>query len=243
MRCKKKKEEPEFYHTPFDSTTKPPVYDLSPYAIMPDIGVPEVTEITSLNDNMRRFITTTYPGTSVTYIGSTTGEPQTIYYPSKHWRSFSTTLDYEDFMKKIGKEEEAKVKINLEHFKDKYVCYIKDSDVLSPENVLMTLSAIKGRLMMEISPIHVKEFQCSMTPAVRKNIIQASKKLAMYGKRMPIIARFDEFGRPLPDKIEINNSDGILLKILDPEDVGELYLELAALEFTTNEWDLDKIPF
>ena len=233
MGHKKKKEEPEIYHTPFGSTTIPPYpeIDLSPYTI----------ETTSLSDNTRRFITTTHPGTSITYTGSITGEPQTIYYPSKHWEPYSTTLDYEDFMRqKIGKEEEAKVKVNVENFKGKHVCCVRETLDLLPERILITLSAVKGRLMMEVAPIHIKEFQCSMTPAVRRNIIQASKRNRMYGKKMPIIARFDEYGRPLPEQIEINDSPGVNLRILDPADYGELYLELVAIEFPNNEYETSK---
>ena len=44
---KKKKEEPEIYHTPFGSTTvKPPEYDLSHYSIEP-----ETMEVTSKNSH------------------------------------------------------------------------------------------------------------------------------------------------------------------------------------------------
>ena len=227
MPRKKKKEEPEIYHTPFGSTTIPPYpeIDLSPYTI----------ETTSLSDDTRRFITTTHPGTSITYTGST-GDASTIYYPPKHWEPYSTTLDYEDFMRKIGKEEEAKVKVNVENFKGKCVCYVKNDPDLRQERILTTLSALKGRLMMEIAPIHTKEFQCSMTPAVRQNIIQASRRARMYGKKMPIIARFDEYGRPLPEQIELNDAPGVNLRILDPADYGELYLELVAIEFSNNEY-------
>lgn len=233
MGRKKKKEEPEIYHTPFGSTTIPPhLYpaypeiDLSPYTI----------ETTSLGDDTRRFITTTHPGTSITYTGSATGEAQTIYYPPKHWEPYSTTIGYEDFMRQLGKEEEAKVKVNVEHFKGKYVCCVRDDYDLSPERILITLSAVKGRLMMEIAPIHIKEFQCSMTPAVREIILKASRRARMYGKKMPIIARFDEYGNPLPEQIEINDSPGVNLRILDPADYGELYFEMVAIEFPSVEY-------
>ena len=228
---RKKKEEPEIYHTPFGSTLVPPEYDSSPYLIEPD-----TIEVTSLGDPYKTYIQSPFTtGTSLTYTGST-GETRHVYYPPKHWEPYSTTLDYEDFMRKIGKEEEAKVKVNVENFKGKYVCCIKDTPDLLPEKILVTLSAVKGRLMMEVAPIHIKEFQCSMTPAVRKNIIQASKRARMYGKKMPIIARFDEYGRPLPEQIEINDSPGVNLRILDPADYGELYLELVAIEFPNNEY-------
>ena len=80
---RKKKEEPEIYHTPFGTTIIPPYpeIDLSPYTI----------ETTSLGDNTRRFITTTHPGTSLTYTDFT-GETRHVYYPPKHWEPYSTTL-------------------------------------------------------------------------------------------------------------------------------------------------------
>lgn len=219
---RKKKEEPEIYHTPFGTTIIPPYpeIDLSPYTI----------ETTSLGDNTRRFITTTHPGTSWTY-----GETRHVYYPPKHWEPYSTTLDYEDFMRKIGKEEEAKVKVNVENFKGKHVCCVKNTPDLLQERILVTLSAIKGRLMMEVAPIRIKEFQCRMTPAVRKNIIQASRKFKMYGKQLPIIARFDDFGNPLPERLELEDAPGVNITIIDPEDFGELYLEMIAIEFPTSE--------
>lgn len=228
---RKKKEEPEIYHTPFGSTTvRPPEYELGSCYTME----PETMEVTSIGDPFRRYIQDPFTtGASMTYTDST-GEARSIYYPPTHLEPYSTTLDYEDFMKKIGKEEEAKVKVNVENFKGKYVCCVKNTPDLLPERILVTLSAIKGRLMMEVAPIHIKEFQCSMTPAVRKNIIQASKRARMYGKKMPIIARFDEYGRPLPEQIEINDSPGVNLRILDPADYGELYLELVAIEFPSD---------
>lgn len=228
---KKKKEEPEIYHTPFGSTTvRPPEYELSTYTTME----PGAIEVTSIGDPFRRYIQDPFStDTYVTYTGST-GEARSIYYPPKHWEPYSTTLDYEDFMRQIGKEEEAKVKVNVENFKGKHVCCVRETLDLLPERILITLSAIKGRLMMEVAPIHIKEFQCSMTPAVRKNIIQASKRARMYGKKMPIIARFDEYGRPLPEQIEINDSPGVNLRILNPDDYGELYLELVAIEFPSD---------
>lgn len=228
---KKKKEEPEIYHTPFGTTAIPPYpeIDLSPYTI----------ETTTLGDSQRRFITTTHPGTSLTYTGST-GDARTVYYPPKHWEPYSTTLDYEDFMRQIGKEEEAKVKVNVEYFKGKHVCCVRETLDLLPERILITLSAVKGRLMMEVAPIHIKEFQCSMTPAVRKNIIQASKRNRMYGKKMPIIARFDEYGNPLPEQIELNDAPGVNIRILDPADYGELYFEMVAIEFPSNDYTITR---
>ena len=143
-------------------------------------------------------------------------------------------------MRQIGKEEEAKVKVNVENFKGKHVCCVRETLDLLPERILITLSAVKGRLMMEVAPIHIKEFQCSMTPAVRKNIIQASKRNRMYGKKMPIIARFDEYGNPLPEQIELNDAPGVNIRILDPADYGELYFEMVAIEFPSNDYTITR---
>ncbi|MDE6946249.1 MAG: hypothetical protein K2P14_03580 [Anaeroplasmataceae bacterium] len=38
-------------------------------------------------------------------------------------------------------------------------------------------------------------------------------------------------GNKLPDEIEINGSEGITLKIVDPEKYGTYYLELTAFVF------------
>jgi hypothetical protein len=107
---------------------------------------------------------------------------------------------------------------------------------LSVERVLTTLSAVKGRLMFEIAPIHIKEIQCKMTPMVKKHIIDASKKLKMYGKKIPIIPSFDEYGNRLPDEIEIGDSRGITVQIVDPESYGNVYFELKAIEFPSVEY-------
>ena len=71
---------------------------------------------------------------------------------------------------------------------------------------------------------------------IRKNIINASKKLKMYGKDMPIIARFDEYGNELPSEIRLCGESGITLVILDPEVNGKLYLELVAKEFPSEDY-------
>ena len=104
---------------------------------------------------------------------------------------------------------------------------------LTIDRILKTLSAVKGKLMLDVAPIHIKEIQCKMTPAVRKNIIAASKKLRMYGKKPPIIARFDEYGNRLPDEIDLETSNGITLTIVEPELYGEFYIELKAIEFSS----------
>lgn len=162
--------------------------------------------------------------------------------------------DYDKIRKYFESEEERSVNIvrkesynSGEHI---VACY--DEKDLSIENVLKTLSAIKGKLMIDVAPIHIKTIECSITPQVRQNIITASKKLKMYGKKRPIIARFDEYGNRLPDEIDLGASQGITLKIVDPEKYGRFYFELKGIEFPRIEptfefepsfIDEDDLPF
>ena len=238
MGRKKKKEEPEIYHTPYETTTiRPPEYELSPYMVTPDM-----IEVTSLQDNIRRYIATS-PATSMTYTDSI-GEARSVYYPPRYWEPYSTTLDrdyrdYKELLKKLGGEEGLKVNIITKESKHKgeHIVICEDKDDLSTEKILKTLSAAKGKLMIDVAPIHIKKVICYMTPMVRRNVVTASKRLKMYGKKMPIIARFDEYGNRLPDEIEINGSSGMTLIIVNPEDYGELYFELKAVEFPASIYE------
>ena len=131
---------------------------------------------------------------------------------------------------KLDKEDKHKVSVSKKqtHVKDERAVVCNDPKDLSVEHVLTTLSVAKGRLMMELLPNRVKKLECSVTPTVKQNIITAGKKLRMYGKEIPIIPHFDEWGNRLPDEIKIGDHSGITLKIVNPEDFGEFYYELRA---------------
>ena len=141
--------------------------------------------------------------------------------------------DYADLRKFFEGEEERSVNIvrKKSYNAGEHIVACHDEKDLSIENVLKTLSAIKGKLMIDVAPIHIKTIECSITPQVRQNIVTASKKLKMYGKKRPIIARFDEYGNRLPDEIDLGTSQGITLKIVDPEKYGIFYFELKGIEF------------
>lgn len=224
---------------------------------------PESIEITSLGDPYKHHIvgrppytitTTGSTGDTVIYSPPTTGWHAGPYTTSITAEDWSKVFSWEEMMKKLGKEEEGKVNVISKKSADKYehiVC-CEDMIDLSVERVLTTLSAVKGRLMFEIAPIHIKEIQCKMTPMVKSHIIESSKKLKMYGKKTPIIPSFDEYGNRLPDQIEIGDSHGITVQIVDPKTYGDVYFELKAIEFpsgdyvTTHEptWTIsDEIPF
>ncbi|MDE6946248.1 MAG: hypothetical protein K2P14_03575 [Anaeroplasmataceae bacterium] len=106
---------------------------------------------------------------------------KTTYYPPKQ------------ILDNILDEEEQKVDVFVKKSHKECIVGCSNLEYLSSDKILKTLSAIKGRLMLEISPIHIRDITCSMTPEVKKNIIQASKKLRAYGKKRPLIACFDEY--------------------------------------------------
>ena len=162
--------------------------------------------------------------------------------------------DYDKMRKYFESEEERSVNIvrKESYNSGEHIVACCDEKDLSIENVLKTLSAIKGKLMIDIAPIHIKTIECSITPQVRQNIVTASKKLKMYGKKRPIIARFDEYGNRLPDEIDLGTPQGITLKIVDPEKYGRFYFELRGIEFPRIEptfefepsfIDEDDLPF
>lgn len=152
------------------------------------------------------------------------------------------TLDSD--MIEMIKEEEPEVKIYSERIPEtltdqcRVVC-TKEQD-LDKDRILLNLSKIKSQLMMKCAPMRVQSIECKMTPAVKENIIHAYRKIEMYGKKTPFVARFDEYGRRLPDEIKINTLKGMTIKIVDPKDYGDFYLEFTGIipdEIITNHED------
>ena len=117
-------------------------------------------------------------------------------------------------------------------FNRRYAVACHNYNDLSQERILKTLSVMKSKLMMECMPVHVKSIECKMSPMVKTNIINAYRKVSMYGKKTPFVARFDEYGRRLPDEIQIDTMKGIDLKIVDPDAYGDNYLVFEAITST-----------
>ena len=172
----------------------------------------------------------------------------TVTDTGREWRGLSMT-DYSDIRRYMESEEESKVEVIRKEspVSGEHIVACCNEKDLAPENILKTLSAVKGKLMIDIAPIRIRKIECCMTPQVRKNIVTASKRLKMYGKKRPIIARFDEYGNRLPDEIDIGTSRGITLKIIEPEKYGPYYLELKGLEFSDKDFiysvDPEDLPF
>lgn len=192
----------------------------------------------------------------------TSSTPLTGYEPSvasTPWPISSTTLTahdwvkYPDLIDKFAPEyKEVKTMSSQEKTPEgiAHVVVCRDKEDLSVERILKNLSVIKGKLMLDVAPVHVKYIECYMTPAVKNNIVLASKKLKMYGKKRPFVARFDEYGKRLPDEINIDTTEGMKLHIINPEEHGEFYFALRAVEIpseykmsTEPMWATEDLPF
>lgn len=190
------------------------ITDPSPYIIDPLSSRVDITRFSS-------------PSLEVTYTGS---DGSSVMYRREPYSGLIPT-SYEEVLKATGREEELKVDIHSKEANRNHIVYCENEKDLSSGNILLTLSAMKGRLMYDIMPIAIQGLECKMTPAVKQQLIEASKRLRRYGKKSPIIPRFDEYGKRLPDEIEIGDHRGIQISIVDPAYKGNLHLELIAKEF------------
>lgn len=111
----------------------------------------------------------------------------------------------------------------------RYVVACSHPSDLTPEHILKSISAMKGKLMLQCAPVKVDNIVCKMTPAVKHNIIMAYKRLEMYGKKIPFVARFDDYGRRLPDEVNIETMRGMTIKIVDPTDYGTYHIEFEGM--------------
>lgn len=222
------------------------IYDVSRHApsFVTDPS-PYITDLLSSRIDITRLSS---PSLEVTYTGS---DGSSRVYRREPFRSIP--VSYEDVLKATGREEELKVDIHSEEANGNHIVYCENEKDLSSGNILLTLSALKGKLMYDTMPIHIQSLECKMTPAVKQQLVEASKRLRRYGKKSPIIPSFDEYGKRLPDEIEIGDHQGIKISIIDPMASNYLHLELIAKEFdsvgyvpnsswSTYEYE-DDIPF
>ena len=200
---------------------------------------PKVSDVTTYIDRSYMYQFTAPHPPSYTTIVPGSGDKY-VYHPAVTWPSTTLTgydwTKYPDIIDKIAPEYKEVNTVSSEEKTPEGTAHMivcKDKDNLSEKNILKNLSAIKGKLMLDVAPIRVKYIECYMTPIVKHNIIMASKKLRMYGKKLPIIPRFDDYGRKLPDEITIDTAEGMVLHIVNPEDFGEYYFALRAIEFPT----------
>lgn len=176
------------------------------------------------------------------YIGDTYSPYRNLYTPD------GIVDKFEWWIKESGykKEEipEMKVEENREFGTSnyKYAVACHNYEDLLEKNILKCISIMKAKLMMECTPYHVKNIQCRMSPMVKNNIIMAYRKLSMYGKKTPFVARFDEYGRRLEDEIKIDTMRGMDIKIVDPDIYGQNYLVFETYINKSPVSD-DELPF
>lgn len=97
------------------------------------------------------------------------------------------------------------------------------------DRILKNLSIMKSKLMLECVPVHLRNIECKMTPQVKDNLVKAYKKCNMYGKSLPFVARYDDYGNRLSDHVNIETLEGMTIQIVDPERYGEFYLEFQGI--------------
>lgn len=186
-------------------------------------------ELTSFNGE--KWIRTTDPLGNITitapnYNSWTYTENSIIApYISKPWVYNPITNIKEEDLPKMNTYQEDDLQSRGRRYR--VTCH-NDKDLLQ-DKILKNLSVMKSKLMFECAPVHVKYVECKMTPAVKNNIIAAYKRLNRYGKELPFVARFDDYGRRLEDKINIETLEGMKISIVNPEDYGELYLEFTGV--------------
>ena len=127
--------------------------------------------------------------------------------------------------------ETTELKINDKY--SKYTIKCHDASDLSEQFILKTLAIMKSDLTAmynrSIDIGTMESIECIMTPTIKNVIINAYRKSNMFGKKIPFIACFDEYGERLPDKITIEGVEGITVKIVDPKKYGDNYLSFEII--------------
>lgn len=133
----------------------------------------------------------------------------------------------------FSKEDIPEMKIeeyrNDKSFARRYAVACHNYTDLSQERILKSISVMKTKLMMQCLPYRVEKIECKMSPMVKTNMINAYRRVNMYGKKTPFVACFDEYGRRLPDEIKIDTIRGMDVKIVDPATYGNNYLVFEAI--------------
>ena len=196
------------------------------------------TKVTRTTDLLGRTYITTTPSPTIetTMLSDTfrscivdTMSPHTIEVDKKELES-----TIKEVLAKVENIKEGDIPIMNVYKEDqcnsrRYRVTCDDSCNLLSDRILKNLSVMKSRLMMECAPVRIKRVECKMTPRVKQNIIQAYRKLNMFGKKTPFVARFDEYGRRLEDDVKIETLEGMTISIVDPKYYGELYLEFTGV--------------
>ena len=158
-------------------------------------------------------------------VSSLNDNPFTIhssdFYNSYKWVTWGRS---EEFSEEDIPEMDIKEYRNDRSLGNRYAVACHNDSDLSQERILKSISVMKSKLMMQCAPYKINKIECKMTPAVKNNIINAYRKISMYGKKTPFVACFDEYGRRLSDEIKIDTMHGMDIKIVDPVVYGRNYV-------------------
>lgn len=198
----------------------------------------EGIETTTLYDTARKF---TYEITSAPYAPSKlfTSTISSDYYNPYRYKRYGEPI--------MGNWELEEPNIRLEEYRmektdalaRRLVCD-EDKD-LNPDRIFKTISIMKSKLMVACVPYRIDHIKCKMTPTVKNNLITAYRKINMFGKKTPFVARFDEYGRRLPDDIQIDTLRGMDIELVNPANYGEFYISFYAV--ASSYIITDDIPF
>lgn len=161
----------------------------------------------------------------------------------RHWTKEFVAKEEGEDERLIMTKHEARKYTDLETMQDRYELICTDKESLSQTNVLRTLMRLKSEFVYNCAPYKMKDVKCKMSPIVKENLIKAYRKLHMYGKKLPIIVSFDEYGRRLPDQLQDDLAKGITVKIVDSEQKNNYFLAFDGeqdLRFTQDDRD---VPF
>lgn len=122
--------------------------------------------------------------------------------------------------------------------------YCEDISHLSYTTALNTLLTMKSILTTNINMNHIKvqKINCYVTPEVIDNIITNSKRLKMYGKKLPIKVCYDEFFNKLPNIVDLYPSVSVTIIIENDLHYRQLALE-CVLDDCNDYINDEELPF
>ena len=223
----------------------------SEYSIVPDEdeGTIELSYLDGLEITKRvkptgEIIMTANPSGSSYYSPSAWGRDITASSFSSGWSSspmelppelLASTIESYDWDKIIKTATDEIPKMNMykeevpQYMGKRFAVNCNNPRDFESDRILKNLSIMKSKLMLECMPVHLRNIECKMTPQVKDNLVKAYKKCNMYGKSLPFVARYDDYGNRLSDHVNIETLEGMTIQIVDPERYGEFYLEFQGI--------------
>lgn len=103
-----------------------------------------------------------------------------------------------------------------------------DEKLLTPNRILYTIGLAKAKFATLTKEKKIDHITCYMTPLVKEYFLTAYNKLRWFGKPMPTVVQYDEWGRTLPNA-PLLVARGVTIKMCDPETYGSVYLQFHTI--------------